>query len=353
MPDPNPGSHPPDGATPLVSVCMITYNHAPYLAQAIDCVLAQKTSFPFELVIGEDRSKDGTRAIAEEYQRRYPDRIRIVASDDNVGMQRNLLRTEAACRGTFIAYCEGDDYWHNPDKLQLQVDHLQRNSEVNLVHGDYNLRLERTGTVVESLNKVRGRTDYSDITDVFTDVLRNRYEIATCTTCVRATALRQALDHVKPLLHDPESRMGDLPRWLYIARHGRVAYLPICMSTYRVLEESASHSEDNRNRIAFQKSSRTIRHAIAKQLGADVGLVDSLERDLQAVLLRSAFETGDGKAADLAIDRLHRLGGVEFKQRVMHWGARSQTLKTIIMAALVLRRRHQERRWHGHPTRSR
>ena len=127
---------------PLVSVKMITYNHAPYIAQAIEGVLQQKTNFPFELVIGEDCSTDGTREIVFEYQEKYPDIIRVITSDKNVGMKKNGYRTTKACRGKYVAFCEGDDYWHHPDKLQKQVDYLESHPECGMVFTDFNVHFD-------------------------------------------------------------------------------------------------------------------------------------------------------------------------------------------------------------------
>lgn len=106
---------------PVVSVHMLAYNHGPYLAEAIEGVIAQKTDFPIELVIGEDCSTDNTRDIALDYQRRYPGMIRVIFSERNVGMIANFRRVRAACRGDFIAFCEGDDYWIDSRKLQKQI----------------------------------------------------------------------------------------------------------------------------------------------------------------------------------------------------------------------------------------
>src|SRR4051794_11173124 len=77
-------------AAPLVSVLMITYNHEDYIAEAIEGVLAQKTDFPIELLIGEDCSTDGTPDIVEDYRRRHPHLIRVITSKYNVGVLRNL-----------------------------------------------------------------------------------------------------------------------------------------------------------------------------------------------------------------------------------------------------------------------
>lgn len=119
---------------PVVSVHMITYNHEPYIRQAIESVMMQKTDFEFELVIGEDCSQDKTREICFEYQKKYPDKIRVLWWHENVSnLGGNGRRVRAHCRGEFIAFCEGDDYWTSPDKLQLQFNAFESNSDVGLV----------------------------------------------------------------------------------------------------------------------------------------------------------------------------------------------------------------------------
>ncbi len=106
---------------------MVTFNHAAYVAQAIESVLAQVTDFDVELVIGEDDSTDNTRQIVQAYQRQHPERIRLLLHPRNVGAQANVLATLQACRGEYVALLEGDDYWIDPDKLQAQVALLDAN----------------------------------------------------------------------------------------------------------------------------------------------------------------------------------------------------------------------------------
>ena len=119
---------------PLVSISCITYNHAPYIQDAIESFLMQKTSFPFEILIHDDASTDGTAQIIQEYQARYPDLIFPYYQKENqfsrgiraIGARFNIPRA----RGKYIAMCEGDDYWTDPLKLQKQVDFLE-------AHPDY------------------------------------------------------------------------------------------------------------------------------------------------------------------------------------------------------------------------
>jgi glycosyltransferase involved in cell wall biosynthesis len=112
-----------------VSVCMTTYNHERYIAQAVESVLAQQVDFPIELVVGEDLSTDRTREIVQDLAQKHPDRIRLRLSDRNLGGQANFLATIALCRGQYVAMLEGDDYWTCADKLQRQVEALDSHPE--------------------------------------------------------------------------------------------------------------------------------------------------------------------------------------------------------------------------------
>jgi glycosyltransferase involved in cell wall biosynthesis len=109
----------------LVSVHMVTYNHEKYIAQAIESVLSQKTTFDIELVIGEDRSTDKTLEICTAYAEKLPTIVRIVSREQNYGSSKNFFDLFSHCRGKYIATCEGDDYWIDPYKLQKQVDLLE------------------------------------------------------------------------------------------------------------------------------------------------------------------------------------------------------------------------------------
>lgn len=118
---------------PLVSITMITYNHGPFIAQAIDSVLAQNTNFDYEIVIGEDCSTDTTREICLDYQKKYPDKIKLLLNEKNIGMMLNSIQTFSACKGKYLALLEGDDYWIEHYKLQKQVDFLEAQPEYSMV----------------------------------------------------------------------------------------------------------------------------------------------------------------------------------------------------------------------------
>lgn len=114
---------------PLVSVIMLTYNHAPYLKEAIEGVLMQKTNFEFELIICNDASPDNSSEIIKALAEKYPNIIRYFYHEKNIGFEENQRFAFEKCRGKYVAYCEGDDYWTDENKLQFQFDFLEQNPD--------------------------------------------------------------------------------------------------------------------------------------------------------------------------------------------------------------------------------
>lgn len=114
---------------PLVSVAVITYNMERYLRPLLDSILKQKVEFPYEIVIDDDNSPDGSREIILEYAERHPDIMQPSLRDHNVGGSRNMFGVMQKCRGKYIAILEGDDFWETDDKLQYQVDFLESHPE--------------------------------------------------------------------------------------------------------------------------------------------------------------------------------------------------------------------------------
>lgn len=126
----------PADPAPLVSVLCSTYNHKLYLAKALDGVLAQQTSFPFEIIVRDDGSSDGTLDILKDYSNRYPRIIRAIIEPQNTFLATGLcpwIPMAQRATGLLIAFCDGDDYWIDPHKLQDQADVLLQHQDVSLV----------------------------------------------------------------------------------------------------------------------------------------------------------------------------------------------------------------------------
>jgi glycosyltransferase involved in cell wall biosynthesis len=209
---------------PLVSVKTITYNHAPFIRQCVEGVLMQKTAFPFELVIGEDCSTDGTREIVLEYGQKYPDIIRVITSESNVGAVENSRRSILACQGEFMALCEGDDYWIDPLKLQKQYDAILKYDAVLVAHGNFAVFYE--GGKIVSTSKIKRAKDESGFLTL-EDILREKARVHTSSMIMRADIIKNLPDWFE------QSPVGDYPLKVICAYSGKVYYIDEIMSVYR------------------------------------------------------------------------------------------------------------------------
>ncbi len=231
--------------TPLVSINMIAYNQERIIAQAIEGVLEQKTTFAFELVIGEDCSTDGTRDIVLDYQKQHPDIIRVITSDKNVGTGDNWHRVNENCRGKYIAFCEGDDYWTDPRKLQKQVDFMEANTDCSAVfHAAGRFYEDKADTCSFRRLKRTPRNQRFTIKDAIKEVAGN---YATASLLCRS-------EHPKDL---PEffyrAPVGDFPLMLVLAVRGNIGYIDEPMSVYRVAAEGSWTTDMRRDRIRRRK----------------------------------------------------------------------------------------------------
>jgi len=222
-------------AMAMVSVCMITYNHEKYIAQAIDGVLMQQTSFPFELIIGEDCSTDNTRKICEEYKAKYPDKIQLLLPDSNLGMKQNFISTLQACTSKYIAVCEGDDYWTDPCKLQKQVDFLEANEGYSMVFTnameifDY-----ETWTKESTPFCILENRDYSDL-ELF------KWVIPTATVLYKNN-----IDY--SFLSTDQFLFCDIPLFLRLHEKGKIRAMNEITANYRRHDNSATNQD-----IPFEK----------------------------------------------------------------------------------------------------
>lgn len=112
-----------------VSIVLTVFNHGAFLSRALDMILAQKTSFRYEIVAGDDASTDNSAEILREYARRYPDIFSTTYRSVNLGGTKNFVDLVRKCRGRYITFIDGDDYWTDSEKLQIQFDFLERNNQ--------------------------------------------------------------------------------------------------------------------------------------------------------------------------------------------------------------------------------
>jgi glycosyltransferase involved in cell wall biosynthesis len=203
------------------SVMLITYNHEKYIAQAIEGALMQKTDFPYEVVVGEDCSTDGTREIVIDYQHKYPDQVRLLPSERNLGGRENAKRTRQACQGQYVAILDGDDYWTDPHKLQKQVDFLDENPGFALCFHNVAVVDENSKPLPRLYCPASQKT-----ISTLEDLLYANF-IPTCATLFRGRLAGNEPDWFWTM------PMGDWPFLILLAQHGQIGYLNEVMGVYR------------------------------------------------------------------------------------------------------------------------
>jgi glycosyltransferase involved in cell wall biosynthesis len=216
----------------IVSICMITYNHEKFIRQAIESVLAQKTDFDYELVIGEDCSTDNTRAICIEYAEKHQGKIKLLLHEENMGMIPNFLKTLNSCSGKYVAMLEGDDYWTHPLKLQKQVDFLEANEDFAICHHNMNVIYEEN-TKESHLSNPPDQKEDSTIED-----LAHGNYIYTASCVFRNRLIGEFPEWFS------NCSIGDYPLHMLNARSGKIRYIPDVMGVYRVHQEGFWENKD-------------------------------------------------------------------------------------------------------------
>lgn len=132
---------------PIITILMPAYNHERYISQAIESVLAQKTNYPYELLIHDDCSTDSTLTIAQNYATKFSDKIKIFTEEENQGLLKSYKQLIEQSNGKYLAILESDDYWLNENKLQIQIDFLESNSDYGIVAGDI-ISIDENGNII-------------------------------------------------------------------------------------------------------------------------------------------------------------------------------------------------------------
>lgn len=210
----------------MVTIWCVTYNHAPYIEDTFKGFINQKTNFRYEVVVFDDASTDGTSDIVRKYAREYPELIcAYIAKTNTYGNEnsRNLIESlnEQAFHGKYIAWCEGDDFWSDPYKLQLQIDYLNDHPECSLCgHAskwiDYEKNMEYS---YHPFDRDKDLTDAEVI-------LQPTGNISTASLVMRRESGLYENDF-------PRADVGDIVAQLHALTKGKIHYIDREMSVYR------------------------------------------------------------------------------------------------------------------------
>lgn len=213
-----------DKSIPVVSICCVAYNHVHFIRQCLDGFVMQKTNFPFEVLIHDDASTDGTQDIIREYEAKYPDIIKPIYQKENQyskGVRVSLVYNFSRVRGKYVALCEGDDYWTDPYKLQKQVDFLEAHPDYVMCSHQFNRYWQADGRLEEIADPHFKGADYDLL-----NLIGGRWLTQTLTVMYRRSALN---------LQDYEKYGMSMDMILFYAllKHGKGYCLPDVMAVYR------------------------------------------------------------------------------------------------------------------------
>lgn len=238
--------------SPLVSIRCITYNHEKYIRDTLEGFVMQKTNFKFEAIVHDDASTDNTATIIREYAEKYPDIIKPIFETENQYSKHDgsLARiVNNACKGKYIALCEGDDYWIDPLKLQKQVDILKDNPNITMVYTNFSV-VNELGIKIPDVRYERLKQK-SQSGNIFQSLLENGNFVMTLTTMFRREVI------FNPILLNSPVQLD----YLYIlvaAGMGDLSYIPDITSCYRI----SPYGQMNTNLKGVKKATDSIRFYI-------------------------------------------------------------------------------------------
>jgi glycosyltransferase involved in cell wall biosynthesis len=229
---------------PKLSICLITYKHASYIRTCLDNILSQEVNFSYEILLGEDHSPDETASIVAEYATQHPTQIKAFIRPENVGGKANFLHCFLQCRGEYVIFIEGDDYWTDNTKLQQQVDFLDAHPQASACFHNAEIVYEdASGRPNENINSSDQAT-WTNTADLVTE--KEAWFMATASVMMR----RQYVSTLPDWFVDCKS--GDIPMYVILAEKGPIGYINKCMSVYRKNLGGQSFTDNTKSKEFIQ-----------------------------------------------------------------------------------------------------
>ncbi len=236
-----------------ISVCCLTYNHEKYIHQALESILNQNCTYSFEILIHDDASTDQTASIIKDFELKHPNIIKPIYQSQNqrskIGGGMNPTFNFNRAKGRYLAFCEGDDFWLNPNKLQIQVDFLEKNNSYGAIVTDYNKVNENGEAIIFNFLKTyyleKSSRDLQLKSFFKSEIKRMR----TITSVIRKSSINDLM--IKGFL---KNCPGDTQIFTHLICKSKVYLLLDTSSSYRILKESVSHTKSHLKKQSFLNS---------------------------------------------------------------------------------------------------
>lgn len=281
----------------MVSVIVITYNEEKTIGRTLDSILMQKCRMPIEIVVGEDASTDRTREICEDYAKRYP-QILLMPKAPNKGVVDNYFDCIEASHGKYIADCAGDDYWVTDDKLEKELDLMESDEGITLVHTDWMCRNEQTGELTSPPSLIFNKpiTDGKIMKEAIV-TQTSRPIIHLCTALYRKDVFMEEYLKDRNLFRNKEFGCEDLQICFVMANRGMIGYIPEVTLYYSVGNATVSNTHDSIKQYKFVKRVSNLSFYLCRKYKLESNAIDQYFCDRVFALLMHAFRANDKQLA--------------------------------------------------------
>lgn len=297
---------------PLVSIIIPSYNRGGTIRKTIDSIFQQQCNFDFEIIIGDDCSTDNVRDILLQYQKSYPQNIKLIFHEQNLGLGANWASCVKICRGKYLAGCDNDDFWHNPNKLKHQVDFLEKNPEYGMIHTDYCILNRKTGKKSEIIIHNRGNTE-SLIKEIFTGKFK---------CCNSSVMYRKSIIDKFVFLDDYISNkfpLQDWNTWISISNYTKFYCLPVSTTTVGIETESITRPGDYNKLKQRFKDEKVMYKYLCEKFPDDLAFNEfEYDRYVYGIFLNLAYRKTDYKVAREYAQILKKMGSNDFKTIIAH-----------------------------------
>lgn len=209
----------------LISVIVPSYNRSNTVGNTIDSIIAQQVDADIEIVVGDDCSTDNAREVLLQYKEKYPDIIRLFFWEKNLGLGANWASCVKECRGKYICNCDNDDYWHNTNKLQLQLDYMESHPNSNVLITNHRKHNRDTGIITEEVAYIN-----RDIP--LQNAMWGGSAFCNATIMYRADFMKAHLDLDEFI--NRRLSLQDWPAWVILAAYTDFDILPVSTATFGI-----------------------------------------------------------------------------------------------------------------------
>lgn len=237
----------------MFSVELTTYNQEDYIAQTLQSIIDQKHNYKYEILVSDDCSTDGTQSVIEDFYKKYPEIIKPVYNEKNLGAMNNYYATIARAKGKYIMGCGGDDYWL-PGKVEKQITFMEENPGFGLCYS-------RAKNYFEESNSFEGfiGNTYDDMNDI---IFKGNC-VSALTSCIRRSFLQKYLSEIKP--QEKNWLMEDYPFNIFAFYETLVYFMSEPLAVYRVIKGSVCHQVNPKKQFYFEKSIYNVKKFFAEK----------------------------------------------------------------------------------------